>query len=210
MKKMTTTETPPPVVGLFRFEKTPPENRLKTILTKMKEAAAPPCWVILDRLQDPGNVGTIIRSALAFGATGVMTTQNTVDVYSPKVIRSSTGLVFTCSVVDSDLTLKDLVERVLLPAGLQVYAGVGHADTPEYRLADFTKPTALIFGQEGTGVEASVLDQQEALQIQGIRIPMENGVESLNVSISAAVILAEVQTQRTRVVASGPLSLENG
>jgi TrmH family RNA methyltransferase len=210
MKKMATTETPPPVLGLFRLDKSSNEIlSIQTLLQKIQATNTPPCWVILDRLQDPGNVGTIIRSALAFGATGVITTQNSVDVYSPKVIRSSTGLVFACTILESELRLQDLIECVLVPAGLTVYVGVGHSDTPDYRSADFSKPMAMILGQEGTGIEAEVLDQQKNLKIHDIRIPMENGVESLNVSISAAVMLAEMQTQRMRSVAPSLISKEN-
>ena len=220
MKKMSTTETPPPLLGLFRLEKalleassdleTPSSTPSSdTIMQSILALNTAPCWVVLDRLQDPGNVGTIIRSALAFGASGVITTQNTVDVYSPKVIRSSTGLVFSCSVLESELRLKGLIESILVPAGLAVYVGVGHSDTPDYRSCDFKKPMALILGQEGQGISAEVLEQQQNLNIQGVRIPMENGVESLNVSISAAVMLAEIHTQRMRSVASSLIYKDN-
>lgn len=188
MRKMASTETPPPCMAVFEQPTSKPE-----VLWVQR----PSLLLVLDRLQDPGNVGTILRTAMAFGATGVVTTLETVDVYSPKVIRSSAGLVFSLPLWESGLTLEALWESVIRPRSLPGYCTSGHPEHGDYRQFSYREDCVIILGNEGQGV-APEFFRANAQSITGVRIPMNSKVESLNVSICAGVLLAEVMAQRTQ------------
>lgn len=143
--------------------------------------------VILDRVQDPGNCGAILRSSEAFGATGVALLKGTVNPYNPKSVRASAGSVFRVPLV------KDLDEDALLTAigqhKIEVYALVpgGRLDIAR---CPFERPCALVVGSEGSGVS----EHLRAGSIEA-RIPT-TGVESLNAAMAAAIALYEVRRQR--------------
>lgn len=142
--------------------------------------------VILDAVQDPGNVGTIIRTALAFGAAGVIALPGTVDLHSPKVVRSSAGAVFRLPLAELQLdALPDWLDRT--GASLQVTAmdGVHPAGSDD-------RGVAVVLGNEGAGVSDAVMAMAE----RRITIPIAPEVESLNVGIAAAVILHELTATR--------------
>jgi TrmH family RNA methyltransferase len=144
--------------------------------------SAVPLVVVLDGVQDPGNAGTIIRSAEAFGATGVILLKGSVDPWNAKCLRASAGSLFRIPVAYGVPNLKGLDQ-------LKWYAAAGNAaDTID--LVDWTRPSALFVGNEGGGIRRTVLEQCRA-----IRIPT-TGVESLNVAVAAAVILYEASRQR--------------
>ncbi len=147
--------------------------------------------VICHQLQDPGNLGTIIRTAEAAGASGVAVTQNTVDAYHPKAVRASMGSILRLPVVRlADITL---FLGKCIRGGFQTAALVLAGTTTPYVL-DLTKPTALILGQEGLGLEEQLLKDVE----HRVRIPMAGTIDSLNVATSAAVILYEALRQRSQ------------
>lgn len=155
-------------------------------------ARAPQLVLILDGVQDPGNVGAIIRAAEACGATGVIVGPGTAEPFGWKALRGSMGSVFRLplAVVDS---LPDAV-MAARRAGLRIFAMVPRGGTPIGRAA-LASPAAIVLGSEGQGLpEPTVAGVDEALTI-GMRSP----VESLNVAIAAALLLYEASRQRTDV-----------
>lgn len=146
--------------------------------------------LLLCGLQDPGNVGTIIRTAEAAGAGGIFCTLGTVDPYNPKVVRGSMGSVLRLPVVGVDHALA-LLKRVS-GAGYAILAtGAG---TPETCFGvDLKIPFLLLVGQESAGVPDDLLNIAD----RTISIPMEGEVESLNAAMAAGIILFEAKRQRT-------------
>lgn len=153
--------------------------------------AAVPLVVICAGVQDPGNLGTIIRSADAVGASGVVLTRGTVDLYNPKVLRSTMGSIFHLPIAQVD----DAVEAVkeLKEQRVRVIAADAAAQNDHYA-ADYRLPCAILVGNEGAGLDKEVL----ALADEAVRIPMPGKAESLNVGISTAVVLYEALRQRTQ------------
>jgi len=145
--------------------------------------------LILDGVQDPGNLGTILRSAEAFGATELLLLKGTVNAYNSKVVRSSAGSIFRVPFLQS---LDE--SRVLASVrhkGATLYAAMPNgAHSPA--AIDLTRPSAIVIGSEGRGVSATLRSAAAELTIPTM------GVESLNAAVSAAVLLYEARRQRTR------------
>ena len=143
----------------------------------------------LETLQDPGNLGTIIRTAAAAGASGLWISEDCVDLDNPKVLRASAGQWFRLPMrVSTDLTAS--VGEAKL-AGMQVVATLPTAEL-SYWQVDWHRPSVILLGNEGAGLSnqlASLADLQ-------VRIPLSSGVESLNVAIAAALLLYEAKRQR--------------
>jgi len=139
-------------------------------------------------LQDPGNLGTILRSAEAFGAAGVLCTEGTVSTANPKVARASAGSVFRlpCVKVSTDEALAALREH-----NVRLAVTSSHHGHPVHEL-DLTGPTAIFIGNEGRGLPRTLLDAADA-----ILIPHSPKVESLNAAIAASILLYEAQRQRS-------------
>ena len=146
--------------------------------------------VILESLQDPGNMGTIIRTAEGAGATGIIMNTTTVDIYSPKVVRSTMGSIFRVPhLVVSDLgaTLAELKEQ----HGVSVYAA--HLKGEKfYDEFDYSVPTAFMIGNEGNGLT----DEAASMATSYLKIPMEGQLESLNASVAASLLMYETHRQR--------------
>lgn len=144
--------------------------------------------VVVDGVQDPGNLGTIIRSADAVAASAVLLGAGTVDLYNPKTIRATMGSLFHLTIVHGDLApwLTAAAER-----GAQVVGTSLAAHDSCYEL-DLTRPSWLVFGSEGAGVSPAV----EALVTRRVVIPMPGRAESLNVAMAATVLLFEAARQR--------------
>lgn len=140
-------------------------------------------YVLLDGVQDPGNVGTILRTLDAFDADGLLLTGGCADPYGWKAVRSSMGAVFRRPIYsDTPEELAALLHR----SGLPLHGAALREDTVDARQADYTRCT-LAIGSEGRGLSREVLD----LCDQTIRIPMSDRCESLNAAIAAAVLLWE-------------------
>ena len=140
-------------------------------------------YVLLDGVQDPGNVGTILRTLDAFDADGLLLTGGCADPYGWKAVRSSMGAVFRRPIYSgTPEELAALLHRI----GLPLYGAALREDTVDARQADYTRCT-LAIGSEGRGLSREVLD----LCGQTIRIPMSDRCESLNAAIAAAVLLWE-------------------
>ena len=141
-------------------------------------------YVVLDGVQDPGNVGTILRTADAFWADGMFLVNACADLYNPKTVRASMGAVFRCPV----WTCTSERLRVLLSASdLPLYGAALRDDTVDARRADFTR-AAVAIGSEGRGLSPELL----ALCDQTLKIPMSEHCESLNAAAAAAVLLWEM------------------
>ncbi|NBI69514.1 RNA methyltransferase [Clostridiaceae bacterium] len=152
-------------------------------------AAEPAHLLILETLQDPGNLGTLIRAAEGAGATGIVMNAETADIYSPKVIRSAMGSVFRMPFV----YVTDLKETLLTlkTSGICLYAAHLKGSV-SYDSADYTKSTGFLIGNEAGGLT----DGTAALADTSVRIPMEGQVESLNAAVAASVLMFEAARQR--------------
>lgn len=147
--------------------------------------------VALETLQDPGNLGTMIRTAAAAGAEGLWLSADSVDLDNPKVLRASAGQWFRLPMtVSADLKadIQDLKKQ-----GIQVIATLPSA-TLTYWQADLTCPTLILLGNEGAGLSPEL----SAVADIAVKIPLAAGVESLNVSVAAALVLYEARRQRQR------------
>ena len=140
--------------------------------------------LVLDRIQDPGNMGPLIRTAVAAGYKAILAMSGTVDIYSPKVLRATAGMIFEIPVIyvrDEETLLGMLRESGRRIAVTAVEGGI-----PYYE-AGLGKGTALIIGNEGNGVSASLL---EGADIR-VTIPMRGRIESLNAAVAAAILMYE-------------------
>ncbi|MBD2499144.1 TrmH family RNA methyltransferase [Anabaena azotica] len=142
----------------------------------------------LETIQDPGNLGTIIRTAAAAGAAGLWLSQNSVDLDNPKVLRASAGQWFRLATAVSE-DLKATVEACQ-QAGMQIIATLPTAKLTYWQV-DWRKPSLILLGNEGAGLSADLA----AMADQQVKIPLSPGVESLNVAIAAALMLYEAQRQ---------------
>lgn len=163
----------------------------------------PALLVIADRLQDPGNLGTIIRTAEAAGADGLITTQFTVEPWNDKALRASMGAALRLPIVTGAKLeevvsvcrlhkLKITASRPSLPPAPGVRKARADKKSLIYTYADFKTPLALILSKEAGGAD----DSTSAIADEFVNIPMTAGVESLNVAAAAAILLYEVVRQR--------------
>lgn len=175
MAKLATTDSAPPVVAVGKRPVHPAEVLFSSTSARVLGTVD---------LQDPGNLGSLIRSACAFGVSALLTVGIHVDPYHPKVIRASTGLVFRLPVatLPNTATLESLLARHpdVTPYGTDAHQG------ESYKAAVFPAKTLLLMGGEAHGLPKEVWNFAKPLHI-----PMSPGVESLNVGVSAGIILAE-------------------
>ncbi len=141
-------------------------------------------FVVLDRLQDPGNIGTILRTADAAGYRLAILLKGTADVYAPKVVRAATGSLFRMPVVSMAST-EELVEFIRA-AGKKLTATCLDAQRCYYD-EDLTHDIALVIGNEGSGVAPALIESSELR----IKIPMQGNIESLNAAVAAGVLMYE-------------------
>ncbi|GAA3382729.1 RNA methyltransferase [Cryptosporangium minutisporangium] len=157
-------------------------------------AAAPRLVAVLAEIQDPGNAGTVLRTADAAGAGGVVFTDGSVDPYNGKCVRASAGSLFHPPVVRG--APAEAAVASLREAGLQVLAADGYGEADLDDLADagaLGKPTAWVFGNEARGLPESLAELADAR----VRIPIHGRAESLNLAAAAAVCLyASARAQR--------------
>jgi TrmH family RNA methyltransferase len=165
----------------------PPVHALKDVVDE--EAA--PLILVAGGLQDPGNLGTLVRSAEAFGASGVLTTPGTVSGWNQKALRASAGSIFRTPVVG--VGLEELA--ALKARGVRLLAAVAedYADTVEAPAVDFRGACAVMIGNEGAGLS------EELLELADVRvtIPCPGRVESLNAAVAGSLLLYEASRQRS-------------
>ena len=161
------------------------------ILKLLNPAGAKPLLLFLEGLQDPGNMGTILRTAEAAGASGVVAC-GCVDIYSPKVVRSTMGSIFRLPIA----CVGDICEamREAKSCGMSLYGAMLGEDSVSYEKVDFSDSCGILIGNEGAGLSAGALRLCDA----GIMIPMQGRVESLNAGMAAGFLLFEAARQ-TRI-----------
>jgi len=141
-------------------------------------------YLILDGVQDPGNLGTIWRTADAFGVDGLILCNNCVDPWSPKTVRATMGAIFRLPIYES--TLEEVAEK-LSAAEIPLYATALREDTVDVRSVPLSR-AAVIIGSEGRGVSELALN----LCKKTVKIPMRDRCESLNAAVAASVVLWEM------------------
>lgn len=169
MKKLSSLDTPPNIIGVCK-------------MLSRKELGKK--VLLLDDIQDPGNLGTIIRSSVAFNVDSIVMSLNTVDLYNPKVIRSTQGMIFKINLIKDDLG--QVIEK-LKSKNIPIYTtNVNGGEN--IKNINSTDSYGLIMGNEGNGVK----DEISTLADRKIYIPMNSKVESLNVSVAASILLYEL------------------
>jgi TrmH family RNA methyltransferase len=160
-------------------------------LDQLIENASSTPLLVVAGLQDPGNLGTILRSAEAFGAAGVVLGEGTVSVYNSKVVRASAGSVFRLAALKAEL--KGLIQS-LRSGGIRLVATSSHKGTALPK-ADLSTKIAIFIGNEGAGLDKKLVAEMDEL----IMIPHSPRVESLNAGIAASIILYEAARQKTNI-----------
>lgn len=178
--KMSDTQTPQGILTILKR----PEYNLDLLLKREN-----PLFVILENLQDPGNLGTIVRTGEGAGITGVIMSAGTVDIFNPKTIRATMGSIFRVPF----LYVEDMADTIqkLHKHGVHTYAA--HlAGKTYYRDVSLKEPAAFLIGNEGNGLTKETADMAESY----IKIPMEGQVESLNAAVATALLMYEAHRQR--------------
>ncbi|MCR4808171.1 MAG: RNA methyltransferase [Lachnospiraceae bacterium] len=175
-KKMSDTVTPQGILTVVRRER----HRLEEFLEGKDRSDLH--VLILENLQDPGNMGTMIRTAEAAGYDLIVANEGTVDMYNPKVIRSTMGSIYRVPVIYSQALSGD-IDR-LKDAGVQIYAAHLKAKR-DYREISFGRRIAVMIGNEGNGLSDEIASKAD----EYIKIPMQGQVESLNAAVAAALLM---------------------
>jgi TrmH family RNA methyltransferase len=171
INKITDLETSPNILGICKIA-----NNDKLVGNK---------YLILDNIQDPGNLGTIIRSAKAFNIDTIILSKDTVDLYNPKVVRATQGIMFHINIVITDIEyiINELKKKGIKIFGTDVKNGMTPSSIPSIDKDKF----ALVMGNEGSGVKEEI----KKLCDDNLYIKMNNEVESLNVAVATSIILYE-------------------
>jgi TrmH family RNA methyltransferase len=191
------TETPQPVAALIE----PPQWAWEDVFALDAKA---PLIVVLAGLQDPGNLGTILRSAEAFGAQAVVSLPGTVSAWNAKAVRASAGSLFRLPLLAA--SAEECFAR-LRAAGVKIFSTAVEGAEAADRV-DLTGPVALIIGNEGNGVPKEVAAEADG----AVTIPCPGEVESLNAAVAASVLLYAASRQRAEdeAIASHPSRKNNG
>lgn len=179
-KSISDTQTPQGILCLVKI----PLYRLSELIQGSRTHL-----LVLESIQDPGNLGTMLRAGEGAGITGVIMNRTTVDLFNPKTIRSTMGSIYRVPYyVSDDLpeTLKEL-KMQQIPLYAAHLLGKKQYDEPDY-----TRPAVFLIGNEGSGLS----DELAELADVKVRIPMEGAVESLNAAVSASLLMYEVNRQR--------------
>jgi len=172
MQRVASTQTPQPVLAVVRMQG-----------TSIAALAGASMVVVSDRVSDPGNMGTILRSAEAAGVDGIVLLSGSVDPFNPKVVRASAGSLFHVPLVE------DVAMHELQGLGLPLVGTSSHQGAP-YTDADLARPFALVLGNEAHGVDPQLpIDEW-------ISIPHVGRAESLNVAMAATLVVFEAVRQR--------------
>lgn len=147
-----------------------------------------PLLLVLENVQDPGNLGTMIRTALGAGATGIVMTRDCVDIFSPKVVRSTMGAIYRMPFYIVD----DAASAFSLLRGKVRFYAAALGGKKSYDRFDYNKPTAFVIGNEGNGLLPGTIAGCDEKMI----IPMEGNLESLNAAMAAGILLYEAHRQR--------------
>ncbi len=174
MTKMSDTVTPQGIIALVRMQDTSVESVLKNVGDKSTV-------LVLDRLQDPGNMGTIIRTAEAAGVDLIVASADSVDVYNPKVTRATMGGILRMPIVVS-ANITDVIKTLQDNEYTAYAAHLKGEDITNYKLAD---KRVFLIGNESKGLSDEVSNMADEL----IKIPMQGQIESLNAAVAAAILM---------------------
>lgn len=181
-KKISDTQTPQGVLCVLKQ----PEYNLMDLGMFRK---CQPLIMVLEDIQDPGNLGTIIRTGEGAGVTGVIMSRETVDIFNPKTIRATMGSIYRVPFLYVD-SIGDAIEK-LKRNNIQIYAAHLKGER-SYSELNFTVGTAFLIGNEGNGLK----EETAKLTDTYLKIPMEGRVESLNAAIASAILMYEAHRQR--------------
>lgn len=179
LKKMSDTQTPQGVVSIVRM----PVWTMEDLL------GGNPLVLVLENIQDPGNLGTMVRTAEAAGASGILMSKDTVDLFNPKTVRSTMSGIFRLPAVVSDDLIRSL--DLLKERGVTVYAAHLGGEAAYDRLS-YTGPSAFLIGNEGNGLTEETARRAD----HKLLIPMHGRIESLNAAMAAGILLYEADRQR--------------
>ena len=171
MRKMSSMESPSNVLAVCE------KNNSKEIIGDR--------ILLIDGVQDPGNLGTIVRSSVAFGVTTIVLSPDTVDLYNPKVIRATEGMFCHINIITMDL---EEAINIIKSKGIKVY-GTNVVDGVSVTSITDKNKYALIVGNEGNGVKQNIQDLSDV----NLYIPMKDNVESLNVGVACSILLYELE-----------------
>ncbi|MGN0248342.1 MAG: TrmH family RNA methyltransferase [Lachnospiraceae bacterium] len=184
-RKMSDTQTPQGILCVVKRM----DEAFEDLIREAQRREEPGLYLVLEDIQDPGNLGTMIRAGEGAGVSGIIMSDKTVDVYNPKTIRATMGSIYRvpfCYVSDLHCCIKDLQE-----CDIQVFAA--HLKGEEsYDLQDYCRSVAFLIGNEGNGLK----DETAELADTYIKIPMLGKVESLNAAIAATLLVYEAARQR--------------
>ncbi|MDO5382346.1 MAG: RNA methyltransferase [Eubacteriales bacterium] len=177
--RMSDTRTPQGIMAVVRMR----EYSLEDLMGEN------PLIIGMENIQDPGNMGTILRMGEAAGATGVMISSNSVDIYNPKTIRSTMGSLYRVPFI----VVEDFQQGIMELKNKRVKVYAAHLDGRNcYTEEDYTGATAFIIGNEGNGITEKTASECDTF----IKIPMEGQVESLNAAIACTILSFEAARQR--------------
>lgn len=181
-KIISDTQTPQGIMAIVQM----PEYKLEDVINKEQ-----PHILILESIQDPGNLGTMIRTGEGAGISGIIMNKTTVDIFNPKTVRATMGSLYRVPFFIAE----DLTEAIakLKENGIRLYAAHLKGKM-SYDKPDYTKPCGFLIGNEGNGLSDEIAD----LADNYIKIPMAGKVESLNAAISATLLMYECSRQRRR------------
>ena len=178
MESLAETETPQGILAIFALRSLPLPERLDLVL-------------ILDSLRDPGNLGTLLRTACAAGMQAVLLTPGTVDAFSPKVLRSGMGAHFRLPILSGPWDEIQGICRNHSNPPLKIFLAQGQEGTACWEL-DLRQPLALIIGSEAEGAGEKAHQLADTL----VKIPMPGGSESLNAAVAGSILIFEIVRQR--------------
>lgn len=179
-KEMSDTKTPQGILAVVRQYSYSIQDMIK---------GPSPLILVLEAIQDPGNLGTMIRMAEGAGASGILLSRTSVDIYNPKVVRSTMGSIFRVPFVYAG----NIFEAVKILADNHINLYAAHLKGENYHFeADYTGKTAFLIGNEANGLS----DELASMAGRYIRIPMDGQVESLNAAMAATILMYEAKRQR--------------
>lgn len=181
-QEMSDTKTPQGILSLVK--------QVHYQLSDLLMGTQPVHFMILEDIQDPGNLGTIFRTAEGAGVTGIIMTKGTVDIYNPKVIRSTMGSVYRIPFLYTENSIEIIYQ---IKKNAVLYAAHLQADHSYYE-EDYRESCAFLIGNEANGLR----EETAKLADHWISIPMEGRVESLNAAVAASILMYEVHRQRKK------------
>lgn len=175
-KELVDTENTQGIIGVINFKE---KNIEQSINSSQKFV------LVLDRIQDPGNMGTIIRTADAAGVDAIIVLKGCVDIYNPKVIRSTMGSIFDMNIIQC--TQEEAIENLKANSFSIVSS---YLDTDNfYNTVDYNNKVALVIGNEANGINDELISKSDIL----VKIPIYGKAESLNAAISSAILMYEIK-----------------